>query len=198
MSGTVTFNTFSYLLNGAHSLAQSAKDHEVGSNYCRISAVALSAFAIEAHLNHIGEAKLPFWDIVEPKLSWRAKLELIAMQFDVELDFDNRPFQTLSDLFKFRDQLAHGKTKCEEKSYEYRGNREDDFGSLDPGWLKKYWSDEAVERVLEDTRQIIALLHTAAGFESHSVDVMGGGMFQEVSDKQSPPGRSDIGGVRSS
>jgi hypothetical protein len=184
MSGTATFNTFSYLLNGAHSLAQTAKDHEAGSNYCRISAVAFAAFAIEAHLNHIGEAKLPFWSIVEPKLSWRAKLDLIVKQFGTTPDFGKRPFQTLGDLFKFRDRLAHGKTTTEEKCYEYRGNPKDDHGSLDPDWLKMFWSDEAVKRVLEDTREIIELLHTKAGFEPHSLHLIGSGEFGEVSVRQ--------------
>ena len=196
MSGTATFNTFSYLLNGAHSLAQTAKDHEVGSNYCRISAVAFSAFAIEAHLNHIGEAMLPFWSIVEPKLPWRAKLDLIVKQFGITPDFGKRPFQTLGDLFKFRDRLAHGKTTTEDKSYEYQGNREDDFGSLDPDWLKKFCSDEAVEHVLEDTRQIIELLHTKAGFEPHSLHLIGSGAFGEVSAPDAEPGAAADGGAR--
>jgi hypothetical protein len=168
MSGTATLNTFSYLLNGAHSLAQTAKDHAAGSNYCRISAVVFSAFAVEAHLNHIGEAKLSFWGIVEPKLPWRAKLDLIVEQLGITPDFGKRPFQTLGDLFRFRDRLAHGKTTTEDKRYEYRGNREDGFGSLDPDWLKKFWSDDAVDRVLEDTRQILELLHGKAGFDPQS------------------------------
>ena len=195
MSGTATFNTFSYLLKGAHRLAQTAKDHDTGSNYCRISAVAFSAFAIEAHLNHIGEAKLPFWSIVEPKLPWRAKLDLIVKQFGITPDYGKRPFQTLGDMFKFRDRLAHGKTTTEEKSYECHGNREDDRGSLDPDWLKKFWSDEAVERVLEDTREIIELLHTKAGFEPHSLHVIGSGEFREVNHKHAEPGAAADGGA---
>jgi len=57
MSGTVTFNTYAYLLNGAHSLLRTAQEHSPGSNYCRISAVLFSAFAVEAYLNHIGETR---------------------------------------------------------------------------------------------------------------------------------------------
>jgi hypothetical protein len=179
MSGTATFNTFSYLLNGADSLAQTAKEHTPGSNYCRVSAVVFSAFAIEAHLNHIGEAKLSFWGIVEPKLPWRAKLDLILEQLGIIADFGKPPFQTLCDLFKFRDRLAHGKTTTEDKSYRYRGDRENDFGSLDPAWLEKFWSDDAVDRVLKDTQQIIELVHGKAGLESHSLDLIGSGSFSE-------------------
>lgn len=187
ISKTTTFNTFSYLLNGAHSLALTAKNHPAGSNYCRISSVAFSAFAIEAHLNHLGEAKLSFWGIVEPKLPWRAKLDLIAKQFGVTPDFGNRPFQTLADLFKFRDKLAHGKTTSEEKHYEYYGNREEDFDSLDPEWIHKFCSDEAVERVLEDTRQIIELLHSKAGLEPHSLPLIGNEVFEERATSRPSP-----------
>ncbi len=116
-----------------------------------------------------------------------AKLDLIVQQFGITPDFGNRPFQTLSDLFKFRDRLAHGKTTTEEKSYEYRGNPEDDNNPLDPDWLKKFYSDQAVERVLEDTDQIIDLLLTKAGFQPHSHHLIGSGAFKEVSDEEVKP-----------
>lgn len=180
MSGNATFNMFSYLLNGASSLAKTAKEYDPGSNYCRISAVALSAFAMEAHLNHLGEFKLSFWEIVEPKLSWRGKLDLIVQQLGVTPDFGKRPFQTLGDLFKFRDRLAHGKTTIDAISYQYHGTRDEDFESLDPDWLKRFWTDDAVERVLRDTREIIELLHSAAGFETHSIHLIGCGEFSET------------------
>lgn len=130
-------------------------------------------------MNHIGEAKLPFWSIVEPKLSWKAKLELVAQQLGVELDYGHRPFQSLSELFKFRDKLAHGKTVSAESAYEYHGNPGDDFGNLDPEWLKKFCSDEAVCRIREDTLEIIKLLHDKAGFEEHTLYTIGRGAFAE-------------------
>jgi hypothetical protein len=130
-------------------------------------------------LNHIGEARLPFWGIVEQILPWRRKLELVAQQLGITLDWGKRPFQTLDALFKFRDSLAHGKTTTSDASYEYRGNREDDFGALDPDWLKNFWSDEAVERVLEDATQIIELFLQKAGFEKHTLYSVGSGEFAE-------------------
>ena len=185
MSGTYTFNTFSYLWNGARSLAQTAKEHDPGSNYCRISSVLFSAFAIEAHLNHIGEAKLPFWGILERKLSWKDKLDVVSKQFDFATDYGRRPFQTLRHLFEFRNKLAHGKTTTGEKSYKYLGNRDDEHGSTIPGWLKEFWSDDIVNRALEDTQQILELVHTRAGFGSDSLHLIGSGSFAEVSDNES-------------
>lgn len=185
MSGTSAFNTYAYLLNGAYSSLRTAKEHIPGSKYGRISAILFSAFAFEAYVNHIGEAKLSFWGIVEPKLSWRGKLDLIAQQLGLAPDFGKRPFQTIGEIFKFRDLLAHGKTRTEEKSYDYVGKSDVELGILDPEWLKRYWAEEAVVRVLEDTRQVIELLHTRAGFELSSLGVVASGLFTQEPEARS-------------
>ena len=55
----------------------------------------------------------------------------------------------------------------------------DDFGKLDPDWLKEFWSDEAVERVLTDAGQIIELFHEKAGFDKCSIHLNGFGSFAQ-------------------
>lgn len=179
MTGTATFNTFSYLLNGAASLLQTAKVHPQGSAHVLVSSALFCAFTVEAHLNHIGEAKLPFWKIVEPKLSWGMKLELIAQHLGIELEYGKRPLQTVGELFKFRDRLAHGKTTTQEVSYECRAGLEDEFSALDPDWLKKFWSEEAVERALADVTQLLKLFHEKAGFDSLTLYGISTGAFWE-------------------
>lgn len=179
MAGASTFQSFAYLLNCAGSLAQTAKEHGPGSNHCRVSAIMFCAFAIEAHLNHIGKAKVPFWDIIERGLNWSKKRELIARLLEIEIDLGKRPFQTVDAVFKFRDRLAHGKTTTEDRSYDYHAPT-DDLDALDPSWLKKYWSDEAVDRALEDTRQSIEVFHIKAGLERHGMAVGSHGNFEEV------------------
>jgi hypothetical protein len=178
MSGTFTFNTFAYLLNGASSLAKSAKEHPEGSNYCRVAAVAFSAFAVEAYLNHVGEKLLPFWSVVE-RLSWDSKLELLAKTLGLEPDFGRSPFQSLKDLFNFRNRLAHGRTASEDRSYFFKVES-DDFSTMDPDWLKKVWSDEAVAKVLKDTRKVIETIHAAAGFSAESLAQIATGEFAEA------------------
>jgi hypothetical protein len=106
MEGFAKFFTFAYLRGAAVNAFDTARANPRGSNYHRVSAALFSAFAVEAHLNHIGEARLSYWGIVEPKLSWRQKLDLIAEQLEINLDFGRRPVQTLTDLFRFRDRLA--------------------------------------------------------------------------------------------
>ena len=78
MAGTARFYPFAYLRIAAHNALDAAQAIPDGSNYQRVSAVLFAAFAVEAHLNHVGKDRLPFWSIVKPKLSWRAKLDLLA------------------------------------------------------------------------------------------------------------------------
>ena len=179
MEGESTFNAFAFLRNGAHGLLEIAKGHREGSNYSRISAVLFSTFAVEAYLNHIGEARMPSWETEQSKLSWRDKLDLIAQQLNIEPDFGVRPFQTLIEVFKFRNKLAHGRTTTAEFTYRSTGKAEEDFAPLDPEWLRKYWSDDAVERVLLDTGKIMELVHEKAGYNKHELHLISSGNFSE-------------------
>jgi hypothetical protein len=90
MAGTANFYPFAYLRTAAYSAFEAARANPRGSNYQRVSAVLFSAFAVEAHFNHVGEARLPFWSIVEPKMSWRMKLDLLAQQLGFQPDFGSR------------------------------------------------------------------------------------------------------------
>ncbi len=150
MVGSADFYTYAHLLHGADSLFKSAKEHPLGSNYCRVAAALFSAFAIEACLNHIGEERLRFWSIVERELRWETKLKLIAQHLDIEIDKGKRPFQTLSTLFRFRNHLAHGRTQIVRGTYQDShdpGDHKDEAEVMDPEWLKCWYSDDQLQRV---------------------------------------------------
>ena len=191
MVGSADFYTYAYLLNGANSLFKSAKEHPLGSNYCRVAAVVFSAFAIEACLNHIGEGKLRFWSIVERTLSWESKLELIAQYLDVQIDKGKRPFQTLTMLFKLRNHLAHGRTQTVEGTYKDSDDPDHVKGKaevMDPDWLNRLYSDDEVQRVLEDTTSIVELFLERAGFDPRSWRLSASGMYYEkLSTTPNPP-----------
>ena len=70
---------------------------------------------IRGYLNHIGTDLLESWDDVEQKLGWRPKLSLLGELLPMKPDFGKRPFQLLPDVFRFRDAIAHGKTKPERR-----------------------------------------------------------------------------------
>ena len=166
MTGRSRFKTFAYMLNVAHGLADTSKEYKLGSNHTRLAAVMFSAFSIEAFLNDIGEQKLTYWSIVEPKLTWRIKLDLILHEIGFEPDFGCRPYQTLQQLFQLRDKLAHGKSVEGESNYLHQPGKPDPPDSMTPDWLKTWTNDEAVARVIEDVRKIIHELAEKAGFGS--------------------------------
>ncbi len=156
--GSSTFRTFAYLLGGARSLQEAASSLPRGAAHCRVSSVLFAAFAVEACLNHIGEEQLTFWAVVERKLSWADKLQIIADHLGVEIDRGTRPFQTVKQAFGFRDKLAHGRTEHEEISADQVPEI-----NVIPQWLSELASDAMAERVHEDARTIIKLLLEKSG-----------------------------------
>jgi hypothetical protein len=116
-----------------------------GQGYRQIFAVLYSAFAVEAHLNHVGERCVPAWDIIERRLSVTEKLEVVAHHLGITIDNSRRPFQTLRDLFKFRNQLAHGRTHTYNVESEYDGESPSEDSCRNPEWLEKYRTSDAVK-----------------------------------------------------
>jgi hypothetical protein len=67
------------------------------------------AFTFEAYLNHVGSQEIEFWDEID-RIPHSNKLSVLAKRLKFTYDLGRRPFQTMRDLFKLRDGLAHGKT----------------------------------------------------------------------------------------
>jgi hypothetical protein len=177
MGGTASFYPFAYLRIAAHNAFEAARTNPLGSNYQRVSAVLFSAFAVEAHFNHVGEAQLPFWGIIEPRMTWRTKLDLLAQQLGFQPDFGSRPYQTIGEVFRFRDRMVHGKTWNDKVEYQYTGVSEQELEPLDPGWLRVWWDDNKVQRALEDADSVMTAIHQRAGFDAGSIWLMGEGEF---------------------
>ncbi len=103
--------TYVYLFHAARLSikdAEAEKIEEIAFYNCMTSIVFL-AFCIEAYLNHMGEEEAQHWEDDFESLRPIAKLRLIMSRHG-ELDFTRRPFQSFSDIFTVRNQLAHGKT----------------------------------------------------------------------------------------
>lgn len=179
MEGVANFYTFAFLRQAAWNAFDTAKAVSEGANYHRISAVLFSALTIEAHLNHVGESAIPNWVTIEPSLRWRDKFDHVVQHFKLTTDKSCRPVQTIIELFRFRDKLVHGKTHSEDLRYKHVDGRPSRESISDPDWLRRYWSDDAVKRVLDDVEQVIKVLHAAAGLEIHTLDMIGDGEFAE-------------------
>ena len=153
--------TFVDLNNGANVLIAKTKQTKEGSYYTTMGALLLSAFTFEAYLNHIGVKKIKFWDEIE-SIRVMDKYSVIYKEFDINIDFSRRPYQTLKGLFQFRNAIAHGKSQILKVTKKVDPNCDPYDCSPKTHW-EEYCTIENAERVKEDISAIIAEIHEKAG-----------------------------------
>ena len=102
------------------------------------------------------------------RLGPKDKLNIISEQLGIDIDYGIRPWQVMKKLFKFRNDIAHGKTKDIKSSYETPLNKHSDekFGELIRSEWEKYCTKENAERSREDIEKIIYLIYEAGSFEN--------------------------------
>jgi hypothetical protein len=83
-----------------------------------------------------------------------AKLNLIANDIGIEIDKGKRPYQSLTQLFKFRNEMAHGKTKFLSTNM-----------TKDEPWWVDYCTKKQAAEAKHDIARIITELNTASGVE---------------------------------
>ena len=90
-------------------------EHESEGRLLNLQAAAVfTAFTFEAYLNHVGQEEIAFWEEID-RISYHKKLAVITKQLGMKLDMSAQPGQTISELFKLRNNLAHGRTKTEKR-----------------------------------------------------------------------------------
>jgi hypothetical protein len=177
-----TINTYAQMWNVAQLFLEKAKKDQTGSTWTTMASLIFTAFTLEAYFNHIGEKLFKSWKALEnlPPLN---KLDVICEKLEIKLDYSRRPYQTVKALFKFRNELAHGKTV--RLSTEEILNLEVDIdkylGEQLKAWWQKYCTQDNGVRAREDSEKIIRLVHESAkikddplfflGIASHSAKV---------------------------
>lgn len=119
--GSRDVRVFYYLALGANVLLRKSKEDEKGSNYTIMGSLLLSAFTFEAYLNHVGEKKIRHWAEIE-FIRVMKKYRVICKEFEIAPDFSKRPYKTLTELFKFRNAIAHGRSQILEETKEVSSN----------------------------------------------------------------------------
>src|SRR5277367_4446052 len=104
-----TLNTYNELWFGSDVLLARAKAEPQGSYWVVMGSAILTAFAMEAYLNHIGSKIFKTWDALEP-LSPSGKIDVVCEKLGLSFPRGVRPRQSIEELFRFRNQLAHGKS----------------------------------------------------------------------------------------
>ncbi|MCK6553957.1 hypothetical protein L6Q96_05150 [Candidatus Binatia bacterium] len=80
-----------------------------------MGALLLTAFTFEAYLNHLGEHLLSLWSYPERR-GVEKKYDVLCDALGIAPDFSRRPYQTLGQLLRFRDALAHGRSEILEET----------------------------------------------------------------------------------
>jgi hypothetical protein len=157
--------TYAELLNASKRVLEVGLREPTGSSWLFLSSIVLTAFAFEAYMNHVGAAVLSSWKHLE-RLPPLAKLDLLCEMLKVKLPSDKgeRPQQTITTLFQFRNTLAHGRTETirgtpkrldPEKVDEHFRTR------LLNDWEKLIKNSKFAKRARDDVNEIIKAINTA-------------------------------------
>ena len=112
VSGERNIYTYNYLYSAAEWALEQAENTQEGNFYNYMISIILSAFCIEAYLNHVGGLVLSYWDDeIKKGLSIQNKLKIVCSHINFVPDFSQRPFQSFTQIMKFRNLLAHAETE---------------------------------------------------------------------------------------
>jgi hypothetical protein len=156
-------NTYYELWRTSYRLLRQAEEKHEGAYFPIMASLIFTAFTLEAYLNHIGKQIFGCWKDLE-RLSPRSKLNVLAEKLGIEKNDNEQPFQTVTELFDFRNKVAHGKTIFLKTEGEIRivDSKLDDYirEPLEAEW-EKYCTLTNAKRAREDVEIIIRKLHTA-------------------------------------
>ena len=159
--GTRNVRTFVDLNHSSNVLISKSKQEKRGSYHTTMAAILMAAFTFEAYLNHLGEMKIKFWDRIE-SVRIMDKYMILCKEFDVNPDFSKLPYQTLKLLFKFRNSIAHGRSKVLQETKKVDPDSDPYDHNPKTEW-EEFCNLENAEKSKSDVEKIITELHIAAG-----------------------------------
>ena len=152
---------------------EEAKREEKGRSYKSLATILMAAFKFEAYLNHAGQQVDSDWNEWDNNghPTWQDKLNRLAGKLQLTFEKGRRPLQTITELFKFRDSLVHGKTErvSETKKFKAATRRDLIEAPLPVTQWEKLCTLDFANRTWEDTEKMIAQISKA--FASDPVDL---------------------------
>lgn len=155
--------TFNNLLSASYHALDLVQGEEKVEFYKCMFSMLSAAFAVEAYLNHLGQAVFDEgeWSNIQKDINIKAKLRVLAKIIDFKIDFGKRPFQTFDEMVKYRNIIVHAGTETLYGDEQEYGPRE---YPVDP---ETWWEQETTlmkaERFRADARELMRQLHQAAG-----------------------------------
>jgi hypothetical protein len=158
-----TLHTHAELWHASKCVLEAGQKRKQGCVWQFLSSVMLTAFAFEAYLNHLGPKVIATWDELD-RLAPLSKLDVLAELLSVALPPKGaRPLSTMIELFKFRNQVAHGKTiRLKPREDIVDADEVDELTALmfpQSFWEALIQDDAFAVRVREDAQTILKQLH---------------------------------------
>jgi hypothetical protein len=178
-------HTYAELWHASDCVLNAGLKNPEGSSWQFLSSVVLMAFTFEAFLNHVGAATFECWEEELERLRPWGKLQLLCEELKVSFPAGPgaRPLQTIKELMKFRNTMAHGKT-AELKQKPIMRTTEN-YASVYREELLAEWehlvktSDFAV-RVREDVRAVLEHVHECRQDEKERLFSFGQGFDSAI------------------
>ena len=175
VSRTRNVNMFAELSHGNWSILDRANEKRDGYHYELMSCLIFAAFKHEAFINHLGYALIPNWNDLERKPN-RETMDAIAAALNITIDRGCRPFQTLRNLFRARDQIAHGKSsQLAHVNVHESGDREAIRRRKPQTEWETLCTYEFAQMAYDDTEEIAEMLWVTAGYDREDLRSRGHG-----------------------
>ncbi|MEO6338624.1 MAG: hypothetical protein ABIO39_01185 [Caulobacteraceae bacterium] len=159
-------NTYAELWHASDVVLTKGQADRQGSAWQYLSSLILSAFAFEAYMNHVGDAHFPNWDDLE-RLGPMEKLRHLSLAFKIDLGSNGeRPLQTLRELIRLRNVLAHGRSvtlKPEPVLLPYDDPEFEAHIQAEPTtfWEQRIREPSFALKVREDLERALTVVHDA-------------------------------------
>ena len=160
-------NTYAEFWHTSYCLLKIQEEVEAGSFHLVMSSLVFTAFTLEAYFNHVGSKVFECWVDLE-RLGPREKLNVIAEKLGIEVNYSCKPWQVVTKIFQFRNDIAHG------KSFKIKATVLEDLKKFNKNpnhWAyraetewEKYCTLKNAHRAREYVKEIVHIVHQAANF----------------------------------
>ena len=163
--GYKELNTFAFFSASAKRYMHTAEKKEPGFAFDLISVMVMSAFSVEAYLNHLGAKIIPDWFPSKESKSVWAKYRILREAIGLPVLSLELAHPEVAAALQFRNNMAHGRTERHELSLIIDPESQDKHDNP-VGW-QTHLDMPIVRTRFEACQELIKELHSAAGLGKH-------------------------------
>lgn len=131
-----------------------------GWSQVKMAALTMAAFTIEAHANHVGQQLFPSWKSIEHGISPIGKMKMFIEMKKIDIVFEKSPFNTVHELMKWRNQVAHGITENWSSTEKASVETSDQIlGKIEHSSWMKFVLNADLERIDKDCVALMETIH---------------------------------------